>query len=138
MPTTKKPSLLYNYRSKLFAITFIVAAFAVTYWSMQRIPHSVILHVNDKWHILLVGETDPAAIRFFTRSFDIIKEDHGNLWLTGTGDINWHEHQITIHNASIRLGKHTIATSMRELNVNVMFYPDGRVTKGKVQLKYTN
>ena len=86
---------------------------------------------------MLVGETDPASIQFHTRNFDIIKEDAGNLWLTGTGEIKWHKHLITIHKASIRLDKHSISTSMRELNVNVMFYPDGRVTKGKVQLKYT-
>lgn len=124
-----------SYRSKLFAIIFIVTAFAFTYWSMQRIPHSVILHVNNKWHIMLVGETNTNAIQFHTRNFEIIKEDMGNLWLTGNGNIEWQEHLITIHKASVRLDKHSISTSMREMGVNIMFYPDGRVTKGKLQLK---
>ena len=136
MGAAKKFSFLTSsYRSKLFAIVFIVAAFSFTYWSMQRIPHSVILHVNNKWHIMLVGETNTNAIQFRTRNFEIIKEDMGNLWLTGTGDINWQKHLITIDKASIRLDKHSISTSMREMGVNVMFYPDGRVTKGKLQLK---
>jgi len=136
MAVLKKFSLLVSiHRSKLFAIVFIVTAFALTYWSMQRIPHSVILHVNNTWHIMLVGETKTNAILFRTSNFEIIKEDMGNLWLTGTGKINWQDHMITIHKDGIRLGEHHISTSMHEMGVNMMFYPDGRVTKGKLQLK---
>ena len=134
--TKSTSSVLSSYRAKLFAIGFLIAAFAITYWSMQRIPHSVVLHVNDKWHIMLVGETDPNNVQFYTRNFNLIRENAGNIWLTGTGKITWQEHTIVIHKAGIRLGQHNISTSNRELNVNLMLYPDGRVTKGQAKLIY--
>lgn len=118
-------------RSKLFAIIFIVGAFVATYWMMQRIPHPVTLHINDRWHIMLIGEERTSAINFYSSQFEVVKEDAGNLWLTGKGNIQWHEHTITVYKASVRLDKHSISTNMRETGVNILFYPDGRVTKGK-------
>lgn len=118
-------------RSKLFAIFFIVGAFGATYWMMQRIPHPVTLHINDRWHIMLIGEEHTSAIKFYSSQFEVVKENAGNLWLTGKGDIKWHEHTITVYKASVRLDKHSISTNMRKMGVNILFYPDGRVTKGK-------
>jgi len=118
-------------RSKLFAIIFIVAAFAATYWMMNRIPHPVTLHINDRWHIMLIGEEQTSAVQFFSSQFEVIKEDRANLWLTGKGTLKWHTHTITVYKASVSLDKHSISTNMRELGVNILFYPDGRVTKGK-------
>ena len=118
-------------RSKLFAVIFIVGAFVATYWMMKRIPHPVTLHINDRWHIMLIGEEHTSAIKFYSSQFEVVKEDAGNLWLTGKGDIKWHEHTITVYKASVRLDKHSISTNMREMGVNILFYPDGRVTKGK-------
>jgi len=122
-------------RSKLFAIVFILSSFAATYWMMKRIPHPIALHINDRWHIMLIGEDQTSAIHFYSSQFEVIKEDRGNLWLQGKGKLRWHEHTITVHKASVRLDSHSISTNMRELGVNIMFYPDGRVTKGKPVLK---
>lgn len=118
-------------RSKLFAIVLVVSAFAVTYWMMRHIPHPLALHINDRWHIMLIGEKQASAVRFYSSQFELIKEDRGNLWLKGKGQLNWLDHTITVHEASISLDKHSISTDMHGLGVNILFYPDGRVTKGK-------
>ncbi len=118
-------------RSKLFAIIFIASAFAVTYWMMQHIPHPLTLHINDRWHIMLIGEKQASAVRFYSSQFEVLKEDRGNLWLKGKGQLNWLDHAIVVDEAGIRLDKHNISTNLRGLGVNILFYPDGRVTKGK-------
>lgn len=123
-------------RSKLFAVIFILSAFAITYWMMQRIPHPVTLHINDRWHIMLIGEDQASAVHFYSSQFEITKQDRANLWLRGKGKLRWHDHTITVYKASVRLDSHSVSTNMRELGVNIMFYPDGRVTKGKPVLKY--
>ncbi len=38
---------------------------------------------------------------------------------------------IVVDKASISLDKHNISTNLHGLGVNILFYPDGRVTKGK-------
>lgn len=122
-------------RARLFAVIFIFTAFAVSYWIVQRIPHSVVLHVNDKWHVMLAGETLTSSLGFYSNQFDLIREDPANLWLRGEGNIKWHQHTITVTESSIRLNSHIIETGMNEAEVNIMFYPDGRVTKGSLKLK---
>ena len=122
-------------RSKLIAAAIIIIAFAATYWMMQHIPHPVTLHLNNRWHIMLIGENQTSAVRFNSHHFEVTKEDTANLWLKGKGQINWHDHSITVHKASVSLDKHNVATTRAEVDVNIMFYPDGRITKGKLVLK---
>jgi hypothetical protein len=122
-------------RSKIFAAAFIVLAFLSAWWMVQRVPHYVTLHVNQRWHIMLVGEDRTSVIKFNTNEFQVIREDHANLWLTGNGEIRWLEQRITIENDSIIANNHNISTSIKNAEVNIMFYPDGRVTKGNLTLK---
>ena len=84
---------------------------------------------------MLIGETDTSKIRFNSNRFEIVKENQANLWLNGTGKLEWGDHTINVYKTNVMLNRHSIATSMREAEVHIMFYPDGRVTKGQLQLK---
>ena len=122
-------------RSKLFAAVFIILAFVIAWWMVQRVPHYVTLHVNQRWHIMLIGEDKTSAIKFNTANFEVIREDPANLWLSGKGELEWLKLGIRIEDDSVTLNDHSISTSLPEVDVNIMFYPDGRVTKGNLQLK---
>ena len=84
---------------------------------------------------MLIGENQTSAVRFNSHQFEVTKEDTANLWLKGKGQINWHDHTITVDMANVSLNKHNVSTTMDEVDVNIMFYPDGRITKGKLVLK---
>ena len=127
--------MLDSTRSRLLAAVFILSAFTISYWFVQHIPHPVVIHVNDKWHIMLVGESDTSSVQFYSNQFDLVREDRANIWLSGKGRIKWHDHTITITRASVRLNNKTVSTNIQEAEVNIMFYPDGRVTKGTLNLK---
>lgn len=122
-------------RSKLFAAVFIVFAFVIAWWMVQRVPHYVTLHINQRWHIILIEENKTSAVKFNTTNFEVIREDPANLWLSGNGELKWLEYVILVENDSVSLNSHNISTSLPDAEVNIMFYPDGRVTKGNLQLK---
>ncbi len=122
-------------RSKWFAIVFVISALFVSYIVVQRIPHDLALHINDKWHVRLIGETQPDQVRFDSQQFKLIKQDQANLWLNGKGELHWQEHVITVSDLDIKFNHTEIATSAKRLSVNLFFYPDGRVLKGKASLK---
>ena len=102
---------------------------------MQRIPHDLVLHINDKWHVLLISETQPDQIRFDSQQFNLIKQDQANLWLKGMGELHWNKHVITVSELDLKFNATQISTTAKELKVNLFFYPDGRVRKGKASLK---
>jgi hypothetical protein len=83
---------------------------------------------------MLVGEKKKSAVKFNSAQFEILREDTANLWISGRGRISWHEHNITVSNTDIQLDEHAISKSHPDADANLMFYPDGRVTKGKLQL----
>lgn len=84
---------------------------------------------------MLAGETLTSSLSFNSNQFDLVREDSANLWLRGKGSIKWHQHTIAVAESSIRLNTHIIETGMEEAEINIMFYPDGRVTKGSLKLK---
>ncbi len=102
---------------------------------MQRIPHDVVLHINDKWHVMLINENQTNHIRFDSQQFKLIKQDKANLWLSGMGELRWQQHSITVKELDLTFNKTVISTSKKLLVVNLFFYPDGRVLKGKAGLK---
>ena len=122
-------------RSKWFAMVFIGTALLISYLFMQRIPHDVMLHINDKWHVMLVTEEQTNHIRFDPNQFTLLKQNQANLWLTGKGELDWKEHTITVSDRELTFNDTVISTSARSLVVNLFFYPDGRVLKGKASLK---
>lgn len=122
-------------RSKWFAIFFIGTALLISYVIMQRIPHDLVLHINDKWHIMLIGEDLSSEIRYDSQQFTLSKQNKANLWLHGKGKLQWHEHTITIAELELRFNEKVISTSKKSLVVNLFLYPDGRVLKGKAGLK---
>ena len=122
-------------RSRLFAIAFILAAFSVTLWMFQSVPHPVTLHINDNWHVMLIGEEDVQNIKFSQQEIWLQKQDTANLWLEGMGTIDWKTHHIKVAKNQLRFNQQLIERSNDRLEVHLMFYPDGRVTKGKATLK---
>ncbi|MGD8783335.1 MAG: hypothetical protein PVF28_05550 [Thioalkalispiraceae bacterium] len=122
-------------RSNIFAAVFLITAFLLALWMVNRVPHYVTLHLNDRWHVMLIGEKDTNTIQFDANEFQLIRENQGNLWLTGKGKITWRTHNITVQTTGIHLNNHSIETDINTAEVNVMFYPDGRVTKGNIKLK---
>ena len=102
---------------------------------MQQIPHDIVLHLNNKWHVMLVSETQANSIRFDSQQFELMKQDQGNLWLTGTGELHWREHIIRVSDLDLKLNNTQVSTSSKALTVHLFFYPDGRVLKGKADLK---
>lgn len=119
-------------QSKLFVVLFMLAAFSFTLWTMSRIPHHVVLHVNEEWAIMLVGEKDIKSLKFSAR-FKVNKTNTANIHLTGYGKINWGENTITIRRALVSLNGQSISKSRREKIAHVTFYPDGRLMKGKLE-----
>lgn len=119
-------------QSKLFVVLFLLAAFSFTLWTMSRIPHHVVLHVNEEWAIMLVGEKNVNNLKFPAR-FRVNKKDTANIHLTGYGEIKWGEHSIIIRRALVSLDGQSISKSRREKVAHVTFYPDGRLMKGKLE-----
>ena len=122
-------------QSRLFAIAFILAAFVVALWMVQHIPHSVVLHINQRWHVSLAGEQDLDNIHFDQTSLWPVRQIPHEIWLEGQGRIQWRQQQIQVHDLDLQLGTHRIEISNPRLEVDLTFYPDGRVTKGQAVLK---
>jgi hypothetical protein len=119
-------------QSKLFVVLFLLAAFSFTLWTMSRIPHHVVLHVNEEWAIMLVGEKNINNLKFPAR-FKVYKTDTANVYFTGYGKFKWGENTITIRRALISLNGQSISKSRQEKIAHVTFYPDGRLMKGKLE-----
>ena len=102
---------------------------------MQRTPHDIVLHINDKWHVMLISEKQPNELRFNSQHFTLTRQNQANLWLTGNGELRWKGHTITVTESKLSFNDTVIATTSRSLVVNLFFYPDGRVIKGKAGLK---
>jgi len=122
-------------RSKLFAVLFILAAFSATLWMFQKIPHPVTLHINNSWHVMLIGEEDSQSVKFNQQEIWLQKQDSANLWLEGIGTIQWKTHHIKVEKNQLSFNQQVIERSNAKLDVHLMLYPDGRVTKGKATLK---
>lgn len=127
MREDKRASL---HTSVMYLALFLLAALAFTLWSFQRIPDHVILHINDKWRVHLVGEQNFEALQLQPGPLKIVKRDSANLWLTGTGTVNWQSHTIKVYKAAIYLDRHSFSKNASEPVVNILFYPDGAVQKG--------
>ena len=122
-------------RSKWFAIIFISTTLLISYVFMQRIPHDVVLHINDKWHVMLISEDQTSQIDFDPQQIQLIKQNQANLWLSGMGELRWQQHTITVSELELEFNETVISTSSNSLVVNLFLYPDGRVLKGKAGLK---
>ena len=119
-------------KSHAFVLLFILFAGIVTYITYNKIPHSVVIHINDRWHVMLVGETRINHLNYHGDNFVTENSNAANLWLRGTGLIQWQAHRINVQNLSIMINHQEIATSHEHSQVHLMLYPDGRVTKGKL------
>jgi len=122
-------------RSKWFAIIFISTALLFSYMFMRNIPHDVVLHINDKWHVMLISEEQTSQVDFDPQQFQLIKQDQANLWLGGMGELRWQQHTIIISELELKFNETVISTSTNSLVVHLFLYPDGRVLKGKAGLK---
>lgn len=116
--------------SAMYLALFLLTALAFTLWSFQRIPHHVILHINDMWRVHLVGELNFEALQLQPGPLKTVNRDSANLWLTGTGTVNWQSHTIKVYKAAIYLDRHSFSKNASEPVVNILFYPDGSVQKG--------
>ena len=118
-------------QSKLFVVLLLLGALSFTLWTMSRIPHHLVLHVNEEWAIMLVGENNIKQLKFNGR-FTVNQRDTANYEVTGTGNIQWGDNTITIRRATVALNSSSISKSRRYKVAHVTFYPDGRLMKGKL------
>ena len=126
-------------KGQTFVVLLLLGAAMVTYWSVQTIPHHVIVHLNDTWHIMLVGEQRIDRVDFFADDFVIEKQDQANLWLSGQGQLKWQQHTLAIKSRdTLLLNDREITRSRDSLAFQLQLYPDGRVTKGKATLHFTS
>lgn len=123
-----KPASLSS--SLLFFTLFILAALAFSIWSYQRIPHHILLHINDMWQIHLIDEHNINNVTVQSGRLKVVERDSANLWLDGTGTISWNSHTIKVYKAGIYLDQHGFSKNASEPIVNIMFYPGGAVQKG--------
>ncbi len=121
-------------RSNWFAIIFVSSALLISFMIFKYIPHDVVLHINNKWHVMLINEDQTNQISFDSQQFQLIKQDQANLWINGTGQLHWHGHTITVADSELVFNETVISTSNKALIVNLFFYADGRVLKGKAGL----
>lgn len=121
-------------RSRLFAVLFLLSAFSASLWMFRQIPHPLTLHINHNWHLALIGEQDLDSLRYRPEDFRIEKQDPANLWLTGEGTVHWNQYSIVVSENRLRFNKHRIERSDRHLDISLLVYPDGRITKGPAQL----
>lgn len=120
--------------SRLFVLVFLAAAVLFSVTTFKRIPHPIIVHINQQWSIVLVGESSKERIIFHSADFTLEKTDAGNLWLQGQGDINWKPHNIRVSEDRITINDKDIAKSRQGDHVTLLLYPDGRLTKGRLDL----
>lgn len=128
----KSPGTTAQTHSMVFVVLFLLAAFAFTLWTMSRIPDNAMLHINHEWAVILVGEKNTNNIKLTPR-FQVEKIDNASIHFSGYGTFNWMGNKITVRRGQISLNGLSVAKSRREKIAHVMFYPDGRLTKGKLQ-----
>jgi len=119
-------------QSMIFVVLFLLGAFVFTIWTMSRIPDNIILHINEEWAIMLVGEKDVNNVKIGNK-FTIHKMDKASIHFSGYGKFDWRGKEITIRRGLVSLNGRSISKSRREKVANILFYPDGRLTKGKLQ-----
>jgi len=81
---------------------------------------------------MLVGEKDVNNVKIGNK-FKIHKMDNGSIHFSGYGKFAWRGNQITIRRGLVSLNGNSISKSRREKVANILFYPDGHLTKGKLQ-----
>jgi len=123
-------------RRHVFIVLFFAAALIATYVSFHKIPHSLVLHINDRWHVMLVGETRATHLDYHAEDFVTNNSDAGNLWLTGAGKLQWQAHAIVVQASDLLIDHNVITTSSTRRNVHLMLYPDGRISKGRLSFDH--
>jgi hypothetical protein len=123
-------------KSHLFVLLFITLALYATYLSYQTIPHSLVIHFNNRWHLMLVGETQSSHVDYHARDFVTINSNSANLWLNGAGQITWKTHQLEVSDVAIRINNQVVSRDNPHSEIHLMLYPDGHITKGKYTLSH--
>lgn len=113
-------------------LLFILMAIAATMISYQQIPHSLVLHINNRWHIMLVGEARPDHLIYHGSDFVTRDSNRANLWLSGVGPIEWLQNRVDVKTDAIRINNTLISTSHAHSEAHIMLYPDGRISKGQL------
>jgi len=120
-------------KSHVFVLFFMLFAFLATYITFTKIPHSLVVHINDEWHLLLVGETNTAHLEYHGADFVSTASNTANLWLTGHGFIKWQAQQIEVTPTGIHINDKIISKSNSNSEAHLMLYPYGRISKGKFE-----
>jgi hypothetical protein len=125
-PTTRQSSML-------FVILFMLAAAAISYWSLIREPDYITLRINGEWEVYLIGESNVYAVEYHTNHFKTLKQNSHMLSLQGFGDITWHQNHIRVHKAGVYFNKKLISKSRRDMLAHILFARDGTVRKGLME-----
>lgn len=123
-------------KSHVFVLLLVILAFIATYISFQRIPHPLVLHINDHWHIMLIGETRESGLEYRRDDFMLSDSNSANLWLNGSGSIVWQQLQIEVQPTTLIINGKSISTSTDKSQAHLMLYPDGRISKGRFALQH--
>lgn len=115
-------------------ILLLLAAIAFTWWSLSTVPQNIALHLNGRWHILLMSETDPDQVHLQKNYFTIDQRKSGELYLRGYGTIQWRTHTLQVNKGGVYFNDKLISVTHPNMSVTVLFYPDGRVEKGQTQI----
>ena len=121
-------------RNHVFVLSFLLLAFLATYVTFTRIPHSLVIHINNEWHLMLVTETNTAHLDYHGAEFTSTASNTANLWLTGQGLIKWQSHEIEIMPTTMRINRQIIRKNDVHSEAHLMLYPDGRISKGKFDI----
>ena len=121
-------------RHHVVILVFILLAIIATLVSYRQIPHSLVVHINDRWHVMLVGESRVDKLSYHANDFVTEDSNRANLRLRGTGLIQWQRNRILVQANAISINDHVIATDHEHSEAHIMLYPHGRVTKGQLNL----
>ena len=121
-------------KSHIFVLLLVLLAFAVTLISYRQIPHSLVMHVNDRWHIMLVGESNTNKLDYHASDFVMQDYNQANIWLHGHGPIQWRQNHISVQDDAIIINNKSISTTHADSEAHLTLYPDGRISKGELQL----
>ncbi len=126
--------MLLRYGSRLFVLAFLLLAVVFAVTTFNKIPHSVILHLNQQWHILLVGESDSRHVIYHGDDFSMQNVDKGNLWLQGQGQLDWQQNRILVEQNSLKINETVIDKSDPRFGATLLLYPNGQISKGKLDM----
>jgi len=113
-------------------VLFLLAAAWFSFWSMQRIPQYVLLHINGEWAVMLAGEKDINQVKL-SDTFTVTDITPMSMNVSGYGTLQWNANRITVHRDGINLNEQRLVKSRRQTKAHAIFYTDGRITKGKLQ-----